>query len=73
VDAHRIASVPATGVPSRDVYCYFDNDAKVRAPFDAQNLMGKVGASIPAARRLTPPKRFPGAARSGWPAVRRSS
>ncbi len=22
----------------RDVYCYFDNDAKVHAPFDAQRL-----------------------------------
>jgi uncharacterized protein YecE (DUF72 family) len=27
----------------RDVYVYFDNDAKVRAPFDAQSLMRKVG------------------------------
>jgi uncharacterized protein YecE (DUF72 family) len=26
-----------------DVYCYFDNDAKVKAPFDAMNLMGKLG------------------------------
>jgi uncharacterized protein YecE (DUF72 family) len=24
---------------ARDVYVYFDNDAKVRAPFDAQTLM----------------------------------
>jgi uncharacterized protein YecE (DUF72 family) len=30
---------------SRDVYCYFDNDAKVRAPFDAQRLMQKLGLS----------------------------
>ena len=27
----------------RDVYVYFDNDAKVHAPFDALNLMGKLG------------------------------
>jgi uncharacterized protein YecE (DUF72 family) len=27
----------------RDVYVYFDNDAKVRAPFDAQNLMKRMG------------------------------
>jgi len=27
----------------RDVYVYFDNDVKVRAPFDALNLMGKLG------------------------------
>lgn len=27
----------------RDVYVYFDNDVKVRAPFDALNLMRKLG------------------------------
>ena len=27
----------------RDVYVYFDNDVKVRAPFDALNLMSKLG------------------------------
>ena len=27
----------------RDVYVYFDNDAKVRAPFDAQSLRRKLG------------------------------
>jgi len=27
----------------REVYCYFDNDAKVKAPFDAMTLMGKLG------------------------------
>ena len=27
----------------RDVYCYFDNDAKVHAPFDALALMRKLG------------------------------
>jgi uncharacterized protein YecE (DUF72 family) len=27
----------------RDVYVYFDNDAKVHAPFDAQNLRKKLG------------------------------
>jgi uncharacterized protein YecE (DUF72 family) len=29
----------------RDVYVYFDNDVKVRAPFDALNLMQKLGLS----------------------------
>ena len=29
---------------SRDVYCYFDNDIKVKAPFDAQALIRKVEA-----------------------------
>jgi uncharacterized protein YecE (DUF72 family) len=27
---------------ARDVYCYFDNDAKVRAPFDAMKLNEKL-------------------------------
>jgi len=27
----------------RDVYVYFDNDAKVRAPFDAMSLRGRLG------------------------------
>jgi uncharacterized protein YecE (DUF72 family) len=25
------------------VYCYFDNDAKVKAPFDAARLMQRLG------------------------------
>jgi uncharacterized protein YecE (DUF72 family) len=29
------------------VYCYFDNDIKVRAPFDAKRLMEMVGARWP--------------------------
>lgn len=28
---------------SRDVFCYFDNDIKVRAPFDARRLIEKLG------------------------------
>jgi uncharacterized protein YecE (DUF72 family) len=31
----------------RDVYCYFDNDAKVHAPFDALALMQKLGLNHP--------------------------
>ena len=37
--------VPESGrgtAGGRDVYVYFDNDAKVRAPFDAQGLMERV-------------------------------
>jgi uncharacterized protein YecE (DUF72 family) len=28
---------------SRDLFCYFDNDIKVHAPFDARKLMEKLG------------------------------
>ena len=38
-DARLISSAAPAERSSRDVYCYFDNDIKVRAPFDAQRLM----------------------------------
>jgi uncharacterized protein YecE (DUF72 family) len=41
-DAHRIAAAPAPRRAARDVYCYFDNDAKVHAPFDAQQLAARL-------------------------------
>lgn len=34
----------ARHLAGRDVYVYFDNDAKVRAPFDAQALAGRIAA-----------------------------
>lgn len=42
IDPHAAAPKRAT----RDVYCYFDNDVKVRAPFDAASL--RVGLGLPA-------------------------
>jgi uncharacterized protein YecE (DUF72 family) len=42
-DARRISSAPPPGARSRDVYCYFDNDVKVKAPFDARNLARRLG------------------------------
>jgi uncharacterized protein YecE (DUF72 family) len=39
VDAHLIAPESKPSHTSRDVYCYFDNDVKVRAPFDARALL----------------------------------
>ncbi len=38
----RCASTLAAPCHPRDVFIYFDNDAKVRAPFDAQSLKRKV-------------------------------
>jgi Uncharacterized conserved protein len=35
---------------SRDVFCYFDNDIKVRAPFDAKSLSGKLAKKGAATR-----------------------
>jgi uncharacterized protein YecE (DUF72 family) len=39
--ARRIRAWSRTG----DVYCYFDNDSKVRAPFDADRLMHKLAVA----------------------------
>ena len=41
-DARKITDLPPPARRSRDVYCYFDNDAKVHAPFDALALMEKL-------------------------------
>lgn len=41
-DARRIAGESMPG-KNRDVYCYFDNDIKVKAPFDARRLIDKLG------------------------------
>jgi uncharacterized protein YecE (DUF72 family) len=41
-DAVRVIAKPGPKRASRDVFVYFDNDAKVRAPFDAQGLQEKV-------------------------------
>jgi uncharacterized protein YecE (DUF72 family) len=49
--ASRIAQWRAAG---KDVYVYFDNDVKVRAPFDAMNLASRFGQC--------PPVTFPRAA-----------
>jgi uncharacterized protein YecE (DUF72 family) len=41
-DAQRLSPLPPRRRASRDVYCYFDNDQKVRAPFDARRLMARL-------------------------------
>jgi uncharacterized protein YecE (DUF72 family) len=41
-DAERASNEPAPKRAARDVYVYFDNDAKVRAPVDAQGLIDRV-------------------------------
>jgi len=45
-DAKRMSAQSAPRRRSRDVYCYFDNDVKVRAPIDAHNLMRKLGLPV---------------------------
>ena len=54
-DAQRMAG-PSTNVKSRDVYCYFDNDIKVKAPFDARHLIDKLGLGAGLAPLGEPPR-----------------
>ena len=66
--AERIAGWRATG---RDVFVYFDNDVKVRAPFDAMNLAARFGQGRPvrfplAARRAVEARRGIEAPRTTW-------
>lgn len=51
-DAERVIPRPSLKRQARDVFVYFDNDAKVRAPVDAQGLMRRVDRLLaPASRR----------------------
>lgn len=49
-DAKRISRELPGKRASRDLYCYFDNDVKVKAPFDARRLIDKLGLT----EELTP-------------------
>jgi len=42
-DAELIVQREPRKRASRDVYCYFDNDQKVHAPYDARRLLEKLG------------------------------
>lgn len=46
-DARVAVIKPSKATQGRDVYCYFDNDIKVRAPFDADVLMKKLALPRP--------------------------
>lgn len=45
-DAERAIDKPGPKRASRDVYVYFDNDAKVKAPADAKTLTAKVERAL---------------------------
>ena len=42
-DATLISEARDRPLGCRDLYCYFDNDIKVRAPYDARRLLEKLG------------------------------
>ncbi len=51
-DAERVAGKGSKC--ARDVYVYFDNDKKVRAPFDAEALERRVASLVPPIRSRSP-------------------
>jgi uncharacterized protein YecE (DUF72 family) len=55
-DARLMSTKAAPKRASRDVFCYFDNDIKVRAPFDAHSLMQKLGLAEGLITPGTPPE-----------------
>jgi uncharacterized protein YecE (DUF72 family) len=72
-DAKRLGGKPAKKVKGRDVFVYFDNDVKVRAPFDAMSLARRLGASP----ETVQPREAPSGGdvmelpRERWPGVQR--
>lgn len=52
---------PAARRASRDVFCYFDNDVKVHAPYDAAQLAVRLGVAtgIDTEHRFVPPAVLP--------------
>lgn len=55
-DAVRITGRPPPRRKSRDVYVYFDNDAKVHAPRDARRLARRLGVAPPQTFRWKEPE-----------------
>ena len=73
-DAKRILGKPGKKAKRRDVYVYFDNDVKVRAPFDAMGLAARLGGRPVTAEDGVAPERgevneLP---RERWPSARRA-
>jgi len=56
-DARLASPRPASARVRRDVYCYFDNDVKVHAPYDAARLAQRLGlpTGLVAGERFVPP------------------
>ncbi len=70
-EACRISSRRAPPSKPCDVFCYFDNDVKVRAPYDARRLMQKLGLVPHTVRPRRPsPGKPPDGPRLRWPGAR---
>jgi uncharacterized protein YecE (DUF72 family) len=69
--ARRVGPPARNRAGGRDVYVYFDNDVKVRAPFDAMGLARRVGLEWNAGVIAPAAEAIAEEARSSWPAVRK--
>lgn len=56
-DAERVGKVGPKRKSGRDVFLYFDNDVKVRAPADARSLAERLGVAVPERELPEVPKR----------------
>lgn len=56
-DAQRVSAKEPARRASRDVFCYFDNDIKVMAPFDARRLIDRLGLGAGLAPLAPAPQR----------------
>ncbi|HEV8292832.1 MAG TPA: DUF72 domain-containing protein [Tepidisphaeraceae bacterium] len=63
-DRKTVLDARAKKRKSRDVFVYFDNDVKVRAPYDAMGLMARVCGQCPP---MTPVHEVAEVARTNWP------
>jgi uncharacterized protein YecE (DUF72 family) len=71
-DALRMSDLKPRKVKRRDVFVYFDNDVKVRAPFDAMNLARRLGVAMNAEEReLADFSKVTERPREHWAPVRR--
>jgi uncharacterized protein YecE (DUF72 family) len=68
--AKTVAGLAPSKKGGRDVYVYFDNDVKVRAPFDAQSLVHKLGLGPPP-EEAPPIHSIDELPRTVWPAYAR--
>jgi uncharacterized protein YecE (DUF72 family) len=67
VDAHRVGPrARRRTARGRDVYVYFDNDAKVRAPFDALALQRALADRADRINRTPPTPRLPRRPPRAW-------
>ena len=70
-DPTRITTTKPRRCKVRDIFVYFDNDVKVRAPFDAMALARRLGVAMRVEERAAPDvQRIGEMPRDRWPGVR---